>query len=102
MMSDTIFKTDTKEKIKVEEPSQYDVVFINDDITPMDFVIRILQKLFGKTADEANALTMKIHKEGKGVAGTYHFEVAEQKGIEATMMARNEGFPLQIKIQKRK
>ena len=50
-MSDTIYKTETKEKIKVEEPGMYDVVFINDDITPMEFVIRVLQKIFHKSID---------------------------------------------------
>ena len=68
----------------------------------MEFVIRVLQKIFHKSIDEANKLTLQIHNEGKGIVGSFVFEVAEQKGIEATMMARNEGFPLQIKIQKRK
>ena len=100
IMSDTIYKTETKEKIKVEEPGMYDVVFINDDITPMEFVIRVLQKIFHKSIDEANKLTLQIHNEGKGIVGSFVFEVAEQKGIEATLAARQENFPLQIKVKK--
>ena len=95
-------KTVTKEVMKPEEPSRYDVVFLNDEITPMDFVIRVLKQIFNKTVDEAKKITTYIHEHGKGIAGSYIFEVAEQKGIETTLLARNEGHPLQIKIQKQK
>ena len=100
--SDTIEKirTDTKDVFKPEEPAKYDVIFLNDDITPMEFVIRVLKQIFNKTQDEAVQITKYVHENGKGVAGTYIFEVAEQKGIETTLAARQENFPLQVKVKK--
>jgi len=95
-------KTVTKEIIKPQEPEKYDVVFINDHLTPMEFVIRVLKQIFSKNTDEAKAITTYIHEHGKGIVGSYVFEVAEQKGIETTLLARQEGYPLQIKIQKQK
>ena len=95
-------KTITKEVVKPEEPSKYDVVFLNDELTPMEFVIRVLKQIFSKNTEEAKAITTYIHEHGKGIVGSYVFEVAEQKGIETTLLARQEGYPLQIKIQKQK
>jgi ATP-dependent Clp protease adaptor protein ClpS len=95
-------KTVSKDIMKPEEPAKYDVIFINDNITPMDFVIRVLKTIFNKSTEEATKLTAYIHEKGKGVAGTYAFEVAEQKGIETTVLARQESYPLQVKVQKQK
>tara|TARA_B100000953_G_C17758407_1_gene338120 strand:+ start:196 stop:513 length:318 start_codon:yes stop_codon:yes gene_type:complete len=95
-------KTVTKEVQKPLEPEKYDVVFINDHLTPMEFVIRVLKQIFSKSTEEAKAITTYIHEHGKGIVGSYVFEVAEQKGIETTLLARQEGYPLQIKIQKQK
>ncbi len=102
--SDTLEKirTDTKEIFKPEEPAKYDVIFLNDDITPMEFVIRILKQIFNKTQEEAVQITKYVHENGKGVAGTYIYEVAEQKGIETTLLAREQKYPLQVKVQKQK
>ena len=102
--SDTIEKvrTVTKDIFKPEEPAKYDVVFLNDDITPMEFVIRVLKQIFNKTQDEAIKITQYVHDNGKGVAGTYIYEVAEQKGIETTLLARESRYPLQVKVQKQK
>ena len=99
-MTDTAIKTLTQEKIKVEEPSKYDVVFLNDEITTFEFVVKVLTQIFGKTTDQAIALTKQIHEQGKGIVGTYLYEIAEQKGIETTLLARQEGYPLQVKVQK--
>ena len=93
-------KTLTKEKIKLEEPSLYDVVFLNDNITTQDFVIRCLKQIFNKSQEEATAIMKKIHQNGQGVVGSYIHEIAEQKGIETTLLARQEGFPLQVKVKK--
>ena len=101
-MADTAIKTETKEKIKIEEPTKYNVIFLNDDITTVDFVIRVLKQIFNKNHDEAIKLTEHIHKNGSGIVGTYLHEIAEQKGIETTLLAREEGYPLQVKIQKAK
>ena len=93
-------KTLTKEKIKLEEPGLYDVVFVNDNITTQEFVIRVLKQIFNKSQDEATAIMNKIHKNGQGTVGSYVHELAEQKGIETTLLARQEGMPLQVKVKK--
>jgi ATP-dependent Clp protease adaptor protein ClpS len=93
-------KTVTKEKLKIDEPSMYDVIFLNDEITTFEFVMKVLKQIFNKTQEQAMALTKHIHENGKGVVGTYLHEIAEQKGIEATVLARDEGYPLQVKVQK--
>ena len=93
-------QTLTKEKIKLDEPGLYDVIFLNDNITTMEFVIKVLRQIFGKTPEQAQNITMRIHQDGQGVVGSYTHEVAEQKGIEATLAARQENFPLQVKVKK--
>jgi ATP-dependent Clp protease adaptor protein ClpS len=93
-------KTVTKEKLKIDEPSMYDVIFLNDEITTFEFVMKVLKQIFNKTQEQAMALTKHIHENGKGIVGTYLHEIAEQKGIEATVLARDEGYPLQVKVQK--
>ena len=101
-MTDTAIKTETQEKIKIEEPTIYDVVLLNDDITTYEFVIKVLQQIFHKSKEQAIELTNHIHKNGKGIAGSYPYEIAEQKGIETTVLARDNGYPLQVKVQKQK
>ena len=93
-------KTLTKEKIKLEEPGLYDVIFLNDNITTQEFVIRVLKQIFNKTQDQAEIIMKKIHNDGQGTFGSYVHEVEEQKGIETTLLARQEGMPLQIKVKK--
>ena len=93
-------KTLTKEKIKLDEPSLYDVVFLNDNITTQQFVIKVLKQIFNKTQEEATSIMKKIHDQGQGIVGSYIHEIAEQKGIETTLLARQEGFPLQVKVKK--
>ena len=65
----------------------------------MDFVIELLVKIFKHKPETAKDLTLKIHKEGSAVCGTYTYELAEQKGTEATNESRDRGFPLQVKIE---
>ena len=93
-------KTLTKEKIKLEEPSKYDVIFLNDNITTTEFVVRVLKQIFNKSQEEAEKITRNINDKGQGVVGSYIHEIAEQKGIETTLIARQEGFPLQVKVKK--
>ena len=99
-LMDIGIKTLTKEKIKLEEAGLYDVVFLNDNITTQEFVIRVLKQIFNKSQDEATAIMSKIHKNGQGTVGSYVHELAEQKGIETTLLARQEGMPLQVKVKK--
>jgi len=97
---DTGIKTLTREKVKIEEPGLYDVIFLNDNITTQEFVVRVLKQIFNKTQEQADSIMKKIHTDGQGIVGSYVHEVAEQKGIETTLLARQEGMPLQIKVKK--
>jgi ATP-dependent Clp protease adaptor protein ClpS len=99
-MADLGVKTLTKDKLELKEPDKYDVVFVNDDVTTVEFVIKVLKNIFHLTTEQAVALTTHIHEKGKGVVGTYLYEIAEQKGIETTVLARDEGYPLQVKVQR--
>lgn len=86
----------TREKVRIEEPRQYKVIFHNDDITTMEFVTDVLRRVFNKAADEAVTLMMKVHREGQAMVGIYTYDVAMTKASMATTMARSEGFPLLI------
>lgn len=89
---------DEKIKIEITEPKKYKVLFLNDDKTPMEFVIELLMTVFKHSQETAEQITLTVHHEGSGVAGVYTYEIAEQKGVEATHLARQAGFPLQIKV----
>lgn len=89
---------DEKIKVEISEPRRYKVIFLNDDKTPIEFVIELLMTVFKHTEDTAKEITLKVHNEGSAVVGIYTFEIAEQKGVEATNVARAAGFPLQIKV----
>ena len=88
-----------KTKIKVAEPKKWKVIVLNDDYTPIDFVIVMLMDIFKHDEDTAYSITMDVHEAGSGIAGVYDFEIAETKSIDATKLARTNGFPLQITIQ---
>lgn len=92
-------KLDEKIKINIQEPKLWKVIFLNDDHTPMDFVIGVLTEIFKHTQETAKDITMQIHSEGSGIAGVYSFEIAEVKAVESTNLARANGFPLQIKLE---
>lgn len=98
-MSATDVKLDEKIKQKIEEPKRWKVIFLNDDHTPMDFVIGVLTEIFKHSQETAKEITIAIHTEGSGIAGVYSFEIAEVKAVEATNLARSNGFPLQIKME---
>ena len=86
----------SRERVLIEEPRQYKVIFHNDDFTTMEFVTDVLRRVFNKPADEAVMLMMRVHQEGQAVVGIYSYDVAMTKASQATAMARNEGFPLKI------
>lgn len=97
-ITDLEVKIDEKVKTVITEPKRYKVIFLNDDKTPIEFVIELLMGVFRHTEETAKDITLKVHNEGSAVVGIYSFEIAEQKGVEATHLARQAGFPLQIKI----
>lgn len=90
---------ETSIDIEIPNPGKYKVIIANDDSTPMDFVIALLVTIFKHNESAATAITMQVHEEGSGVAGVYSYEVAEQKGIEGTLLARQHGWPLQITVE---
>ena len=98
-MTDIDVKLDEKIKVNYKEPKKYKIIFLNDDTTPMDFVIEVLLKIFKHTNDSAMRITMQIHEEGSGVVGVYSHEVAEMKATETVTLSRNHGFHLQIKLE---
>tara|TARA_R110001592_G_scaffold105459_1_gene296564 strand:- start:344 stop:640 length:297 start_codon:yes stop_codon:yes gene_type:complete len=87
-------KTKTIQKVELKYPSRYQVIILNDDYTPMDFVIKLLIEVFNKNINQAQEVTVAIHEKGKGIAGTFNMEVAEQKTSEVTLIARHHGHPL--------
>jgi len=89
----------TKSKTKIKPPSLYNVIYINDSQTTMEFVVESLKVIFYHSEETAKELTLKIHEDGSSVVKTLPYEIAEQKGVEVTMLARNNGFPLAIKLQ---
>ena len=95
---DAELKIDEKVKIDITEPKRYKVLFLNDDKTPIEFVIELLMTVFKHSRESSEQITLTVHNEGSAVVGVYTYEIAEQKCVEATHVARQAGFPLQIKV----
>ena len=98
-MAETAIKTRELVTTRIKEPSKYKVIFMNDDYTPVEFVIALLISVFKHNEASATKITAKIHNEGSGVAGIYTYEIAEQKQMEATLISRNNNYPLAIKLE---
>ena len=90
----------TKTRPKTKKPSQYRVLLMNDDYTPMEFVVSILMGIFKKTQEEATAIMLNVHQNGIGVAGVYTFEVAETKVAQVLESAKRGGHPLKCTLEK--
>jgi ATP-dependent Clp protease adaptor protein ClpS len=89
-----------KHEVKSKRPSMWNIVFYNDDFTPMDFVIFVLTKVFHRSTEDALALTLAVHTQGKGIAGTYTLEVAVQKQCEVLLIAKVEEHPLRVEVER--
>lgn len=98
-MATSDVQIDEKIKQKIQEPKRWKVVVLNDDVTPIDFVVGILMETFRHSQEKAKEITLEIHNSGSGVAGVYSFEIAEAKAVETTQLARSSGFPLSIKME---
>ena len=96
-------QSETRTKIKinesVKEPPMFKVVYLNDNTTSMEFVIESLMEYFDYTSETAEQITVDIHETGSACVAVLPYEIAEQKGVEVTQLARNNGFPLQIKLE---
>jgi ATP-dependent Clp protease adaptor protein ClpS len=89
-----------RDEVREKRPSMWNVVFYNDDYTPMEFVEFVLKRVFHQSTLDALALTLVVHTKGKGTAGTYTFEVAEQKQCEVLLMAKIEEHPLRVEVER--
>jgi len=92
-------KIDEKIERKIDEPGKFNVIFLNDNVTPMEWVIEVLQKIFHHSLETAKNLTLIVHEKGSAVVGTYSYEIAEQKAIEANSASREHGFPLAVRVE---
>jgi ATP-dependent Clp protease adaptor protein ClpS len=99
MMPTTDIQLEEKIKVTVSEPKRWKVILLNDDSTPMEFVIALLIETFKHTDATAKDIMIQVHETGSGIAGVYSFEIAEAKAVEATNSARTNGHPLQIKLE---
>ncbi len=90
----------TKTRPKTQKPSLYKVLMLNDDYTPMEFVVHVLERYFSKTRDEATQIMLHVHTKGVGICGVYTYEIAETKVTQVMDLARKEGHPLQCTLEK--
>ncbi len=90
----------TKTRPKTKKPSLYKVLLLNDDFTPMEFVVLVLQRFFNKGQDDANRIMLHVHHKGVGICGVYTFEVAEAKVTQVMDFARQHGHPLKCTMEK--
>jgi len=91
---------DTKVRPKTKKPSLYKVLLLNDDYTPMEFVVHVLEGFFGKSQEEAVEIMLHVHQRGVGICGVYTFEVAETKVTQVIELARRHQHPLQCTMEK--
>jgi len=98
-MEQSDIQVEEKVKTTIQEPRQYAVVYLNDEQTPIEFVISSLIKHFQYNDEQAKKMTNTIHNDGKGVVALYNFEIAEQKATEVKVDAVQHGHPLDIKVE---
>jgi len=92
-------RTRIKPVEKIKEPPLFRVIYLNDNQTSMEFVIESLIEHFDYTAESAERITIDIHQEGSAIVAVLPYEIAEQKGIEVTVSARAQSYPLQVKLE---
>lgn len=90
----------TKTRPKTKKPSLYKVLLLNDDYTPMEFVVHVLEKYFAKGREEATRIMLHVHHKGVGICGVYPYEVAETKVTQVMDFSRQNGHPLQCTMEK--
>ena len=96
--NDSLIKTQTKNKLK--KPSLYKVLILNDDYTPMEFVVYLLKSFFNKSNEEATKIMLHVHQNGIGVCGIFSYEIAEKKVIQVLDTSRKNNHPLQCTMEK--
>jgi len=91
---------DVATKIKTQKPSLYKVYLLNDDYTPMDFVVAVLEAVFNKGREDATRIMLQVHHQGSGLAGVYAFDIAETKIAQVLQAAHAAGHPLQCAMER--
>ena len=89
-----------KARPKTKKPALYKVLMLNDDYTPMEFVVHVLERFFGKSQQEATQIMLHVHRRGVGICGVFTFEVAETKVNQVIYYARRHQHPLQCTLEK--
>ena len=84
---------------RVQTPKMYVVLLLNDDYTPMEFVVLVLRRFFGKSEEEANTIMLDVHKKGSGTAGVFSLEVAEMKVMQVNQFAQLNQYPLKSSLE---
>ena len=97
---DTGTGTITRTRTKTKKPSMYKVLLLNDDYTPMEFVVHVLQRFFSKNAEDATKIMLHVHQNGVGICGVFTYEVAETKVSQVMDLARQHDHPLQCTMEK--
>lgn len=92
-------KIETIEKIKYKRPKKYNAIMYNDDFTTMEFVVFVLVDIFKKSELEANKIMLDVHNKGRGVAGTYSYDIAMSKVSLALEIAKREDFPFKMIVE---
>jgi len=98
-MGKVLSKQDERTAEKLKEPPAYRVILLNDNYTTMDFVVVILMEIFHKKPEDANRIMMEVHRKGKGIAGTYTWDIAITKAEQVHMSAEANEFPLRCIIE---
>ncbi|WP_342644104.1 ATP-dependent Clp protease adapter ClpS [Rhodoligotrophos ferricapiens] len=90
----------TRTRTRTKKPSMYKVLLLNDDYTPMEFVVHVLERFFGKGREDATRIMLHVHQKGVGLCGVYTYEVAETKVTQVMEFARQHQHPLQCTMEK--
>jgi ATP-dependent Clp protease adaptor protein ClpS len=98
-LSETEVKQNVRPVLNIKPPKDYKVIYLNDDVTTYEFVIESLVNVFNYDTEDADSKAIEINDEGAGIVAVLPFEIAEQKGVEVLMSARNQGYPLEVKLE---
>jgi ATP-dependent Clp protease adaptor protein ClpS len=98
--SGTVGQVVTRPRDKTQKPSMYKVLLLNDDYTPMEFVVHVLERFFSKGQEDATRIMLHVHNHGVGICGVYTYEIAETKVTQVIDFARQHQHPLQCTMEK--
>ena len=98
--SGTVGQVVTRPRDKTQKPSMYKVLLLNDDYTPMEFVVHVLERFFSKSQEDATRIMLHVHNHGVGICGVYTYEIAETKVTQVVDFARQHQHPLQCTMEK--